>query len=121
MHPEDTAEIDAVAPSAASPEPAAQSPAPPSPPISALLQPGPEFFGRTFAFNLRDALVDLNFAVTPDVDAATFATMLVIAVDTDGRTAAAVATPEDPRNADEHATTMRARALAVAALVTTAN
>lgn len=103
-------------PAPASPPPAASQSEPPSPPASPTPLPAEEFSGKTFTFNLRDALTDLNFTVTPDVEAATFAVMACVAVAEDGRVVIATSKPENARNFDEAQEALRARRAALEAI-----
>lgn len=99
-----------------SPDPAVSPPEPPLPPDLPTLQPAPEFAGTTFAFNLREALIDLDFTVPASVEEATFGAFVVVAVDTAGRVAVAVSKADNPRSVDELAETSKARKAALEAL-----
>lgn len=103
-------------PAPASPQPAATPSEPPSPPASPSPLSGEDFSGKTFTFNLRDALIDLNFSVTPDVDAATFAVMACVAISAEGRVIIATSQPENVRTFDEAQEALRARRLALDAI-----
>lgn len=108
-------------PANASPQPAVSPSEPPSPPASPTPLSAEDFNGKTFTFNLRDALTDLNFSVTPDVDAATFAIMVCVAVTPDGRVVVAMSQPENVRSFDEAQEALRARRLALDAAGVKAN